>query len=60
MVDKSTKVKKDKKPEEIVTVEEEDLFEDFPLSKGKTAFYCVVYCSRLGMMLARGHSITCL
>ena len=38
MVDKSTKVKKDKKPEETVTVEEEDLFEDFPLSKGKTAF----------------------
>jgi len=36
MVDKNKEVKKDKKPEETVTVEEEDLFEDFPLSKGKT------------------------
>ena len=33
MVDKSTN---DKKPEETVTVEEEDLFEDFPLGKGKS------------------------
>lgn len=34
MVDKSVKGKKDKKPEETVTIEEEDLFEDFPASKG--------------------------
>ena len=31
MVDKTVK---DKKPEEPVTIEEEDLFEDFPASKG--------------------------
>lgn len=33
MVDKSTN---DKKSEENVTVEEEDLFEDFPLGKGRS------------------------
>ena len=31
MVDKAVKAKK---PEETVTIEEEDLFEDFPLSGG--------------------------
>ncbi len=34
MVDKAVKDKKEKKPEEPVTIEEEDLFEDFPASKG--------------------------
>ena len=33
MVDKN---RNDKKPEETVTVEEEDLFEDFPLGKGRS------------------------
>lgn len=34
MVDKAVKAVKDKKAEETVTVEEEDLFEDFPPSAG--------------------------
>jgi hypothetical protein len=35
MVDKSTN---DKKLEETATMEEEDLFEDFPLEKGEAQF----------------------
>ena len=35
MVDKAVAEKK--KPEETVTIEEEDLFEDFPPGKGDTA-----------------------
>ena len=34
MVDKAAKAVKDKKAEETVTIEEEDLFEDFPPSAG--------------------------
>ena len=52
MVDKSTN---DKKPEETVTVEEEDLFEDFPLGKGK--YQCPV---GFELLLARISMLGCM